>query len=404
MHPLDRYEFLKDESDFMSFLQWAKKIVTQITARQALHACMPAGKQAAFLKGIPEPEDDLARSYAQYRCQMKLSGRGMQVAYQLASIPLLLIYRYRYAARQKRAVSSADAVFLYADTSAILPETLHAEFPQLVQVRGFQQQGLLLPEDIAFLHEMKRRYPVSFYFRFKCMVKLAMYRYWFEAYHPKVMIVSEEYSYTSSFLTAYCHRLGVEHINVMHGEKLYSIQDSFVHFDRFYVWDVFYRDLFISLRAEPAQFRVELPPSMQPWNADGVEKSVDYTYYLQAEDRAMLEKIAQALHTLRQQGCTVAVRPHPRYSDRNEICALFSGIEVENGSEISIQTSILRTRHVISRFSTVLYQAYINHVPIDIDDRTDPEEFRQLAELRYQMLSVPHALLSELMEKAEIRR
>ena len=46
------------------------------------------------------------------------------------------------------------------------------------------------------------------------MVKLAMYRYQYEVYHPKAMIVDEEYSYTSSFLTEYCHRLGVEHIDI----------------------------------------------------------------------------------------------------------------------------------------------------------------------------------------------
>ena len=76
------------------------------------------------------------------------------------------------------------------------------------------------------------------------MVKLAMYRYQYEVYHPKAMIVDEEYSYTSSFLTEYCHRLGVEHIDIMHGEKLYFIRDTFFCFDRCYVWDGYYRDLF----------------------------------------------------------------------------------------------------------------------------------------------------------------
>ena len=83
------------------------------------------------------------------------------------------------------------------------------------------------------------------------MVKLAMYRYQYEVYHPKAMIVDEEYSYTSSFLTEYCHRLGVEHIDIMHGEKLYFIRDTFFCFDRCYVWDGYYRDLFCQLRAEP---------------------------------------------------------------------------------------------------------------------------------------------------------
>ena len=161
------------------------------------------------------------------------------------------------------------------------------------------------------------------------MAKLAMYRSLYETYRPKAIIVSEEYSYTSSFLTEYCHRLGVEHINVMHGDKLYDIHDTFFCFDRCYIWDQFYRDLFCELRAEPTQFSMEMPPSMQPWDAQDVEKAVDYTYYLQAETSQMLEKIAKSLQTLQKSGAVVAVRPHPLYSDMETVRRLFSDFEIE---------------------------------------------------------------------------
>ena len=226
-----------------------------------------------------------------------------------------------------------------------------------------------------------------------------MYRSLYETYQPKAIIVSEEYSYTSSFLTEYCHRLGVAHINVMHGEKLYYIRDSFFCFDRCYVWDECYRRLFCDLRTEPMQFRVELPPSMQPWDAQGVEKAVDYTYYLQAETPQMLEIIAESLQTLRKSGAKVAVRPHPLYSDKETVRRLFSDFEIEANAEVGIETSILRTRHVIGLYSTVLYQAHINHVPVVIDDLTDPERFAQLRSLRYIMLDKPHRLLSALLQE-----
>ena len=236
------------------------------------------------------------------------------------------------------------------------------------------------------------------------MVKLAMYRYQYEVYHPKAMIVDEEYSYTSSFLTEYCHRLGVEHIDIMHGEKLYFIRDTFFCFDRCYVWDGYYRDLFCQLRAEPTQFRIELPPAMQPWDAQGVEKTVDYTYYLQVETPQMLEKIAESLQKLRKNGAKVAVRPHPLYSDMEIVRRLFPDFEIEANTEIGIETSILRTRHVVGLYSTVLYQAHINHVPVVVDDLTDPERFTQLAELKYMMLSLHHTLLSEITKSIDARR
>ena len=138
---------------------------------------------------------------------------------------------------------------------------------------------------------------------------------------------------------------------------------------------------------------------MQPWDAQDVEKAVDYTYYLQAETPQMLEKIAKRLQMLRKSGVVVAIRPHPVYSDMATVRRLFSDFEIEVNAEVGIETSILRTRHVIGLYSTVLYQAHINHVPVVIDDLTEPERFAQLRSLRYIMLDKPHELLSALLQE-----
>ena len=360
---------------------------------------VPMARQKAILEGLPEPKDLLKRAYAQYRCQMMLERPILRAGYQLAAMLLLPVYRRQLLRRPaSRKEETADAVFAFGGPDTILPCSLRQEYPGIRQVRDFQN-ALLTREDCSFLRELARRYPTAFYFRFKCMAKLAMYRSLYETYRPKAIIVSEEYSYTSSFLTEYCHRLGVEHINVMHGDKLYDIHDTFFCFDRCYIWDQFYRDLFCELRAEPTQFRMEMPPSMQPWDAQDVEKAVDYTYYLQAETSQMLEKIAKSLQTLQKSGAVVAVRPHPLYSDMETVRRLFSDFEIEETAEVGIETSILRTRHVIGLYSTVLYQAHINHVPVVIDDLTAPERFAQLKSLRYIMLDKPHGLLSALLQE-----
>ena len=361
---------------------------------------VPMARQKAILEGLPEPKDLLKRAYAQYRCQMILERPILRAGYQLAAMLLLPVYRRQLLRRPaSRKEETADAVFAFGGPDTILPCSLRQEYPGIRQVRDFQNALFLTREDCSFLRELARRYPTAFYFRFKCMAKLAMYRSLYETYRPKAIIVSEEYSYTSSFLTEYCHRLGVEHINVMHGDKLYDIHDTFFCFDRCYIWDQFYRDLFCELRAEPTQFRMEMPPSMQPWDAQDVEKAVDYTYYLQAETSQMLEKIAKSLQTLQKSGAVVAVRPHPLYSDMETVRRLFSDFEIEETAEVGIETSILRTRHVIGLYSTVLYQAHINHVPVVIDDLTAPERFAQLKSLRYIMLDKPHGLLSALLQE-----
>lgn len=361
---------------------------------------VPMARQKAILEGLPEPKDLLKRAYAQYRCQMMLERPILRAGYQLAAMLLLPVYRRQLLRRPaSRKEETADAVFAFGGPDTILPCSLRQEYPGIRQVRDFQNALFLTREDCSFLRELARRYPTAFYFRFKCMAKLAMYRSLYETYRPKAIIVSEEYSYTSSFLTEYCHRLGVEHINVMHGDKLYDIHDTFFCFDRCYIWDQFYRDLFCELRAEPTQFRMEMPPSMQPWDAQDVEKAVDYTYYLQAETSQMLEKIAKSLQTLQKSGAVVAVRPHPLYSDMETVRRLFSDFEIEETAEVGIETSILRTRHVIGLYSTVLYQAHINHVPVVIDDLTAPERFAQLKSLRYIVLDKPHGLLSALLQE-----
>lgn len=389
----------------MSLLQTLKTAVIRLNSDRNTLFDIPVARQKAFLESLPEPKDLVERSYAQYRCQMMLESPILRMMYQAAAMLLLPVYQrqlLRRPAPQK--MQTADAVFLSGDCETILPNTLRREFPSLYQAHGFECCSLLRKEDMALLSTLRRRYPSAFYFRFKCMVKLAMYRYQYEVYHPKAMIVDEEYSYTSSFLTEYCHRLGVEHIDIMHGEKLYFIRDTFFCFDRCYVWDGYYRDLFCQLRAEPTQFRIELPPAMQPWDAQGVEKTVDYTYYLQVETPQMLEKIAESLQKLRKNGAKVAVRPHPLYSDMEIVRRLFPDFEIEANTEIGIETSILRTRHVVGLYSTVLYQAHINHVPVVVDDLTDPERFTQLAELKYMMLSLHHTLLSEITKSIDARR
>lgn len=384
----------------MSLLQMLRSVVIRLNGDRNTLFDVPMARQKAILEGLPEPKDLLKRAYAQYRCQMMLERPILRAGYQLAAMLLLPVYRRQLLRRPaSRKEETVDAVFAFGGPDTILPCSLRQEYPGIRQVRDFQNALFLTREDCSFLRELARRYPTAFYFRFKCMAKLAMYRSLYETYRPKAIIVSEEYSYTSSFLTEYCHRLGVEHINVMHGDKLYDIHDTFFCFDRCYIWDQFYRDLFCELRAEPTQFRMEMPPSMQPWDAQDVEKAVDYTYYLQAETSQMLEKIAESLQTLQKSGAVVAVRPHPLYSDMETVRRLFSDFEIEETAEVGIETSILRTRHVIGLYSTVLYQAHINHVPVVIDDLTAPERFAQLKSLRYIMLDKPHGLLSALLQE-----
>ena len=110
-----------------------------------------------------------------------------------------------------------------------------------------------------------------------------------------------------------------------------------------------------------------------------------------------------SLKELSKKGYKVAVRPHPRFTNMDELSAsIVNGeIEVENGKEISIERSILRTKNAISMYSTVLVQAHYNGTNVVIDDLTDPELIENLRSLKYMMLNEKHILLSDLLKNVE---
>ena len=77
---------------------------------------------------------------------------------------------------------------------------------------------------------------------------------------------------------------------------------------------------------------------------------------------------------------------------------LFADFGIENCVAIDIKTSSLRTRHVVARYSTVLYQAYLNGVSMVIDDITLPQQYQKLEEMRFFGISVPHLRLGEVLK------
>lgn len=356
--------------------------------------------QQKFIKKLGVPIDDIERGYFQYRCQMKLLGSSLAFLYNLISIPLLVLYKKRAAhACALIADGRFDAVFMFNGTDKILPQSLK-EKHSVRQVKDFQKKLVLTKEDIVFLKDIRKQYPFAWYFRFKCLMKVAIYRYQITAFQPKTLIVSSEYSFTSSVLTAYCESMGIRHINVMHGEKLYYMRDSFFRFHECYVWDEHYKSLFTDLQAEPTQFIIAVPPSLAPWGNMNVLKNVDYTYYLGAEQCREMEQIKRSLDLLKRSGNMVAIRPHPLYSAADEIQSVFGGDDnyIIESNALPIEISVLRTRHAVSCYSTVLFQAINNGVVAVIDDVTDKEKYEKLKRLRYICMEKEHLLLSDVLK------
>jgi len=359
----------------------------------------PVAKQKKILKSIKQPKNYIERSYAQYKCQAKLLGKLYVFFASICSL-FVLLGKIRIKDDKIQESDSVDAFFpSYGIPQNIIPEVLREEFVNWNIVEYYNEEQFT-ERDKAFFDEIWKNYPFSFLFLLKCLIKIRMYSAIIQHYHPKAIVVCSEYSYTSSILTAYCEEYNVEHIDIMHGEKLFDITDSFFAFHRCYVWDEFYVDLFKDLGAKEDQFRIELPASVI-FDEKNVQKTMDYTYYLCGEDGEVLKKIVDSLIILSNAGNRVAIRPHPRYSNVGHVKEYIgeNNIEIEATNLIDIENSVLRTNNAISLYSTVLFQAYHNGTKVVIDNISNPAFFAKLSEVRYIMLDYTYVLLQDILEE-----
>ncbi len=378
------------------------KTANKIAVRKNTVLNFPLDKQKEYLNSLKEPKDDLERSYFQYKCQAYLDGNLLRVVLNIIFFPLSIFMLVKYGNKKYLKMTNASlckkAVFINDEIPEnVLPNSLYKEFGEILIYN--KDENYLSKNDLLFIKKIIFRYPLSWHFIFKIIIKISRYRALINKYNPSAIIVCNEYSFTSSVLTYFCNLNGIKHIDVMHGEKLFYIRDSFFKYDRCYIWDEYYLKLFSLLRVPLTQFFIEEPPSLIFKN-DNVKEKIDYVFYLQSESNEELNVIFSILAEIKNKN-TVLVRMHPTYSNKNEIEKLSKkyDIPIEDNFIVGIEESVLRTKNVISLYSSVLNQAYHSGKNIIIDDLSRPKDFKKLKERGYIMLSVNHRLLSEIVEE-----
>lgn len=350
----------------------------------------------SFMNKIEEPTDDIDRSYAQYRCQCYLMTKTALLVYNLSSFFLIIPYIIKCRLCSIKEHGNADAVYTISiKDKSIIPSSLRKKFKS-ERITDLYEGFKLNVYDLKFILKLWKRHPFSFFFIHRIIFKISIYRYFIEKYHPKAIVINAEYSSTSSVMTMYCETQGISHINIMHGEKLLNLRDSFFRFTKCYVWDEYYISLFRQLRAAEGQFVIERPQSLV-FDVDAHKGEIphcDYKYMLFSNKK--LDQIRQVITQLKEKGYAVMVRPHPSYTDLEQLRCLFNEDEIED-TKISVQTSVANTDNVISLVSTVLLQAYFSNINVVIDDVVYRDEYNKLEELGYILLNKKHAKLSEIL-------
>lgn len=385
----------------MSILAILKKAAVYVEQKQNPLFSFSVEKQKKILDSIPDPKDSIDRSWSQYRCQMKLHGAFVSSLMNIVSLPFLLKILASPHSNNKKYLDAGHkttAVFFRDGKPAnIAPRSLLNQYAEVITNPA--ESRLFSKTDKAYVLQLIRRHPLSWHWLFKCAAKISRYHGAIAMYSPCAFIVCNEYSFTSSVLTDYLEQVGIAHVNVMHGEKLYYIRDSFFKFTKCYVWSEAYSHLFEQLRADPSQFIVGIPASILFDIEDRPQQQWDYTYYLGGETKQELMSICSYMTILRREGYRINIRPHPRYTNLNLLEGISKEINIENPQVIDIEHSVLASKNVIAGYSTVLRQAMSNGVQIVIDDMTNPERFQKLSERRFTMLDSPHTLLSSLIGK-----
>lgn len=371
----------------MMLINLMRKVWTQIDRKYMSVFNINVKEEKRILDDLPFPKDNIERSYFQYLCQISMGSKVIICILNILSLPLFyyLLNKYKNANLHFEDKLVKATFISDGKSENIIPLSLK-EFYNNRILKITQEKFLLYEYDINFINIIRKRYYYSYLFLLKNLIKIAKYRAIISQFpNTEAIIVCSEYSYTSSILTLWCNYQNIMHINVMHGEKLFYIRDSFFIFNKCYIWDCYYKKLFIKLRADEDQFFIEVPPALKFDDLLNKDKCYDYTYYLQGlESKEELLKILGLLDELEKNNKLVSIRPHPRYSDSKLLTKIFKNkIDLENLEIVSIEKSILRTKNAISLYSTVLHQAAYNNVNVIIDDVTNRDRFLKLKELEY---------------------
>lgn len=359
-------------------------------------------EQLEYLNSFPHPKDDIERSYFQYKCQnFVCDGFFISFVKNLSSFFITIYYliKIRDCSNVENITISDNVLVGARSLFNFLPKE-YKESKNLLQ-REFMDSMSLNVTDRKFAYSLIRRYPLSWYFLLKTIVKLAYYSSLIERYNPQNILASCEYSFTSSILTYYCESRNVNHINFMHGEKIFNIREAFCRFTEFYLWDKYYMELFRSLRSLSEKYIVEIPEyflvQQVTSTENGEKEKVDYKFYLTIEDKHSIIALKKVIFTIINMGKKVKIRPHPSQINKKMLYEFLDNRIIEDPYTVDIISSLDTTRNVVSIGSSVLYQAYLREVPVIIDDVTNKERYKYFKENKHIMNNKKHKILSEIL-------
>lgn len=382
-----------------------KKILAYLRKGQKTQFEIPINKQLDFINNLPNPKDDIQRSYYQYLSQQFLRNNLQKYLNNLISyfiiFPLIIFYLYKDG--NTKFNKPLDAIINEGFPDGIIPETIKKTY-NLTTINISKNKSLKL-NDFKIIKSLFKYYFKSPFFVLKNLYKIASYSYLYHTFRPNAIIVCNEFSFTSSILTYYCEKKSLKHINIMHGEKLLYIRDSFFRYHQMFVWSEHYENLFKLLKSGTDKFIIELPQSLNFDVNNYLDSNLytDFKYFLADYSEKEIKIITKALYAIKSKGFSIKFRPHPRFSDLKLLLKFAKEEDIEYPTDVDIFHSISNIRYAIGLYSTVLTQSNYIGKKVIIDDISNKFYYDKLKELDYILFKRNHTLLSSLISKESFK-
>jgi hypothetical protein len=201
---------------------------------------------AAFkedLHKISELEiDDYKRSFYQYKIREKYGDCKFILIRKVTYYIIGHLFYFYVIVKSKRKIDLEKKDVVYykiSNNKDILP----GKFKNAYQF-SFGQNYYWDNNTKYIFNKMKIVSSNDWSYLFETLFSLANYSYIINKYQPFKIVTTYESSCASSILTLLCSKNNIEHIDFMHGEKLYSHLNTLAHFNKIYVWDEYYVKLY----------------------------------------------------------------------------------------------------------------------------------------------------------------
>jgi len=230
-------------------------------------------------------------------------------------------------------------------------------------------------------------------------LKVSQYYGYKLKYNISILMVFQEYSFYSSYLTRIFENEKGSLYNIMHG--IPGKEASYFRFTKCFVWGEYFRTYYIRNKAERSQFVIS--GSIYHTKLQSGSKSIDDSYKiiyaLQGDTYGDIKYIQETFEVLKQvqkvSNIKIAVKPHPIYSNKDRIPKEFDVIE------LSPMESITKTKLVISHFSTIFLDAKVMGKQILAflpEDKKELVAYLDRREIAFDKIELYDKIIVALME------